>query len=184
MLSNSDENLYRIGITGHRDLLPTQKEENIQILKGYLLKCQREHPDRELIVLTPLADGADRLIVEVASMLGIAYEVILPMPKEIYKEDFFGDSAFEFERLLCGARSVSEIGLYAGNTTELIQKSNIHRSFQYRQVGRRIVEMSDEMIVMSDGVVNHKIGGTEDIANYAVQHDKITYRILCQRDST
>ncbi len=74
---------YKIGISGHRDLLPSQKEENSLILKGHLLKLQREYPKRELLILSPLADGADRLIVEVAQKLEIKYDAILPMPKAL-----------------------------------------------------------------------------------------------------
>jgi hypothetical protein len=172
---------YKVGIIGHRDLLPTQKEENIQILKGHLLKLKREHSDKELVVVTPLAEGADRLLVYVAGMLGISYEVVLPMEKSLYMMDFSKLSRLEFEKLLKGAKSVRVIELYAGNTNRLIKENSIYRSFQYRQVGREIVDSCDEMIIMSDGIQNQKMGGTEDIANYAKLYDKIMYKIPCQR---
>ena len=172
---------YKVGISGHRDLLPTQKDENIQILKGYLLKLQREHPDKEIVIVTPLADGADRQVVEAACELGFGYEVVLPMPKSLYMRDFSMKSKLEFERLLNSAKSKREIDFYAGNTEQLVKNQSTHRSFQYRQVGRELVDSCDEMIIMSDGVVNHKMGGTEDIVNYAKAHDKSMYNIVCQR---
>jgi len=113
--------------------------------------------------------------------LGFGYEVILPMPKSLYMRDFSSQSQLEFEKLLKGAKSEREIGLYAANTVELIENESNYRSFQYRQVGREIVDSCDEMIIMSDGLVNHKMGGTEDIVNYANIYDKIMYKIPCQR---
>ncbi len=172
---------YKIGISGHRDLDPSQKEENLLILTGHLLKLKRDYPNRELIILTPLADGADRLIVEAAKKLGIRYDVILPMPKQIYRTDFSPNSLKEFNSLIQNARSIKTIKLYAGNTLQLISKDSIYRDFQYRQVGRKVVELSDKIIIMSDGVKNSKIGGTEDIANYAKRYGTILFNIRCNR---
>ncbi len=172
---------YKIGITGHRDLLPSQKEENLIILKGYLLKIKREHPKKKLLILTPLADGADRLICQVALELGFDYDVILPMPKELYTKDFSKTSQEEFKHYLKYARKIQTINLYAGNTLELISNYSIFRNFQYRQVGRTIVDMADEMIIMSDGIQNNKIGGTQDIANYAKSYGTILYKVQCGR---
>lgn len=174
---------YKVGISGHRDLLSMQKKENLSILKGHLLKLQREHPAYELLILSPLADGADRLIVEAALELGIKYDVILPMPKALYMRDFSLESKEEFIYYLEHAKSVQTIDLYAGNTSQLVQKDLTFRNFQYRQVGRKIVEMSDEMIIMSDGIPNDKMGGTEDIANYAKSCGKIIYTIRCKRQN-
>ena len=172
---------YKVGISGHRDLLPSQTQTNLAILKGHLLKLKQEHKDKKLLILTPLADGADRLIAKVALELDIPYDVILPMPKEIYKSDFSETSKEKFDYFLNQARSVQTIDLYAANTIELISTSSVHRNFQYRQVGRKIVDLSDEMIIMSDGLQNDKMGGTEDIAEYADKCGTILYKIRCDR---
>jgi hypothetical protein len=170
---------YRVGISGHRDLLPSQTQTNLTILKGHLLKLKQEH--KEILVLTPLADGADRLIAKAALELDIPYDVILPMPKELYIEDFSDSSKKEFDYYLNQAKDIETIELYAANTIELISKPSAHRNFQYRQVGRKIVDISDEMIIMSDGVQNNKMGGTEDIAKYAHKCGIILYEVRCDR---
>lgn len=172
---------YKIGISGHRDLLPAQKEENLVILKGHLLKVQREQQNRPLLILTPLAEGADRLIAQVALELGIPYDVILPMPLKLYCNDFSPASKKEFMHYLKYARTIETIPLYAGNTHELIATYSTFRNFQYRQVGRTIVEKTQEMIIMSDGTDNQQMGGTADIMNYAKTHGKILYNIKCDR---
>jgi hypothetical protein len=172
--------LYKIGVISDRAGLSFQREENIAIFKGHLLKLKREHSDKELVVVTPLAEGADRLLVYVAVMLGISYEVVLPMVKMLYMQEFSEHSQLEFEKLLKGAKSVRVIELYAGNTNELLKTDPAYRSFQYRQVGREIVDSCDEMIIMSDGTQSQKMGGTEDIASYAKIHEKFIYKIPCQ----
>jgi len=174
-------NYYTVGISGHRDLLPSQYDENLTILKGHLLKLRREHPDKQILVLTPLAEGADRLIAKVAMELNIPYDVFLPMPKELYIQDFSKNSQKEFEHYLLHAKKVETIPLYAGNTLELIRDYSVYRDFQYRQVGRKIVDLADEMIIMSDEQPNNKIGGTYDIANYAKMYGKIIYKVRCDR---
>ena len=128
-----------------------------------------------------MAEGADRFLVYVAGMLGISYEVVLPMAKSLYMKDFSKHSKLEFEKLLKEAKSVCVIELYAGNTNRLIKENSTYRSFQYRQVGREIVDSCDEMIIMSDGIKNQKMGGTEDIAGYAKLHEKFIYNIPCQK---
>jgi len=175
------KNYFKIGITGHRDLLPSQYDENITILKGHILKLKREYPEKQLLILTPLAEGADRLIAKVALDLNIPYDVIMPMPKELYLKDFSTKSQKEFDNYLKQARNIITIPLYEGNTFELIAKNSIFRNFQYREMGRTIVEMADEMIVMSDGKKSDKIGGTYDIANYAKVYGTILYQIRCDR---
>ena len=90
--------MYKIGISGHRDLkedkLPLYKEQ----IKKFLVNRKKEKG--KVIAVSPLADGADRLFVEAAKELGIEYEVFLPMPKELYEIDFDSKSKEEFEKLL------------------------------------------------------------------------------------
>lgn len=171
---------YKVGISGHRDLLPSQIETNLTILKAHLLKLKKAHPNGVLL-LTPLADGADRLAAKAAFELGISYDVILPMPKALYIEDFSKSSKKEFDYYLSYAKNIQTIKLYAANTYELISKPSIYRDYQYRQVGREIVDIVDEMIIMSDGMENNRMGGTQDIANYAKAHGTILYNIRCDR---
>jgi hypothetical protein len=172
---------YKVGISGHRDLIPSKLDIYYYKLKEHLTNLQKVYLDKELLILTPLADGADRLIAQVALDMRIKYDVILPMVKEIYIKDFSNNSKKKFNHFLAHARDIKTINLYAANTIELISKSSTHRNFQYRQVGREIVKMSDEMIIISDGVENNKMGGTMDIANYVKSYGKISYTIWCNR---
>lgn len=62
-------------------------------------------------VLSPLAEGADRLVArEVLKVPGAVMEVILPLEKTDYMRDFETDeSKAEFEALLSQARTVRQL---------------------------------------------------------------------------
>lgn len=172
---------FKVGISGHRDLLPEQDAENMIILEGHLRKLRRDHPDRELRIVTPLADGADRLIVKVAQKLGISFEIILPMPKELYVKDFNLASKEEFDALMQQAIIHRTVEICPGNTLESIAEYSNERDRQYRRVGKEVCDVSDYMIFMSDGKPNGKTGGTEDIKAYARKQGIESYSIRCVR---
>jgi hypothetical protein len=77
-----------IGVTGHRHLraadLPTLREH----VRGLFRQLRRRYPATPLRILTALAEGADRLVAEVALEEG--HEVLAPLPLEPadYERDF------------------------------------------------------------------------------------------------
>lgn len=172
---------YKVGITGHRDLVPSQKNMQLKLIKEHLIALKRLHQDKKLQILTSLAEGADRLLAETAIVLKIPFDVILPMPLELYLEDFSLQSQKAFLVYLDQAHSVYTINMYAANTRQHISNPSLFRNYQYRQAGREIVDMSDEMMILSDEKDNQKMGGTSDIANYARACDKILFTIKCDR---
>ena len=52
-----------------------------------------------LRLVSPLAEGADRLVAEEAGKLNYVLDVVLPLRKQDYEQDFLG-SVEQFERLL------------------------------------------------------------------------------------
>src|SRR6185369_4830407 len=97
--------VVRVGVTGHRpdaleelgaDMVGLRKRVN-EILKRVRLIVDRIHEDardvytREeplLRLISPLAEGADRLVAEEALALDYELQCILPFPREEYEEDF------------------------------------------------------------------------------------------------
>ena len=149
---------------GHRDPLPNEigryKDMIEDKIKSFI------QPNQKYLIVTPIADGADRLFVEVAKEMNIEYAVLLPMPKELYMIDFDSHSLVEFERLLDGAIDVESLGLYEENTIESISNYSKERDLQYREVGRVLAKESDEFIALWDGEINYLMGGTADIIEY------------------
>jgi hypothetical protein len=149
-----------IGVTGHRTI------ENPVLLKAaiqsVLPKIQQMAPALKntpvvLSVLSPLAEGADRIIAqEVLKIPGAMLEVILPMEKAVYIQDFKTDaSKKEFEELIDRARNVRTLS------------AKESRTVAYEGAGRYIVEQCDVLIALWDGKPAAGRGGTQEIVQYA-----------------
>jgi len=108
-------------------------------------------------ILSPLAEGADRLIArEVLEVSDSSLEVVLPLPKDAYMQDFeTGESKAEFEELLSRAINIREL------------QTSASRPEVYEQVGRYVVDQCDVLIAIWDGKSAEGPGGTGDVVIYA-----------------
>jgi len=111
----------------------------------------------EVTLLSSLAEGADRLVaLEVLKVPGSILEVVLPLEREDYMQDFESvESKREFEELFSCARSVRRVA----------QKHS--RNEAYEQAGRYIVDHCDVLIALWDGKPAAGQGGTAEIVEYA-----------------
>jgi hypothetical protein len=182
MIYNYLKEKYYVGVSGHRDLMHTKKDEYKRQVKERLAQIVKKNPDKEVIVLSPLADGADRLVVYAAKELGLRYEVVLPMPLMYYEMDFDDISFAEFMQLFYEAKSSETVALRNGMTYDNIASYGVYRDRQYRQVGLEIVDRSDEMVFLWDGIDNGKTGGTSDIYKYAKNKNKRIFVVECEGD--
>ena len=156
-----------IGITGHRDL----REEEQDILRNSVRKIfqllHKHYSNSPLQLFSPLADGADRLVAEVALAQNVQLLVPLPMPQELYEIDFqTATSKKEFEALLEQATEVFELSLLEGNTPENIRQYGEARSKQYALVGAYIARHSHILLALWDGIPLGKSGGTSEVVQF------------------
>src|SRR5258708_13261016 len=77
-----------IGVTGHRDLLAEDLEPLENKVRESLRSLQTQYPSTPIILLSPLAEGADRLAARVALEIGARLIVPLPMARSAYEQDF------------------------------------------------------------------------------------------------
>ncbi len=177
-------NKITISITGHRDLYKKDiKKYKLQI-KEFIkeIQIQKREP---LMILTPLADGADRLIVYVAMEMGLDYSVVLPMDRELYIKDFSQSSLMEFDYLISKSLAIEIMPLYWDNTLKSIQKYGIDRDYQYSEMGRVLAKTSDYMIALWDRIDNQKWGGTAHIVDMRLnQYKKSIFIIDVLRDNS
>jgi len=106
--------------------------------------------------VSPLAEGADRLVAEQALTQSEATLVVpLPLPYEQYIQDFHAaPSRRQFDRLIALA---SRVTLLPPTST---------RTEAYEQVGRYVVDHSDVVIAVWDGQQAQGRGGTADVVAY------------------
>ncbi len=155
---------YKVGITGHRDLKEECIEHYEKKVSELLQELQKKH--KELVVYSPLADGADRLVVKEAQKLNIPYIAILPMPKNHYIIDFDANSKKEFDSMLNRASEVVTLPLCKDSTLEDISTYNKQRDTQYEAVGHKVADLSDTLIALWDGKHIGLRAGTGEIVEY------------------
>lgn len=142
------------GVSGHRDLLISDVPQLRKQLFQIFARFRAAYPDTPFRLLTPLAEGADRLTAEVALASEIDLLVPLPMKQQEYERDFMtARSLAEFRALLKMAKSHWEISI----ATDRNIKS---RTRQYAEVGDFIARHSHVLILLWDGGDNREVGGT------------------------
>ncbi len=129
-----------VAVTGHRDLVASEVPGIRQLVIEMLKGLAKQYPDRRLTVMSSLAEGADQLVAEVALELGIDLTVPLPLPKQLYLQDFeTPESRARFESLYSSAKEVFELPLAKGNTLEQISRpgNRARNSGRVRLIGAR-----------------------------------------------
>jgi hypothetical protein len=155
-----------VGVTGHRDLviddLPTLRER----VREFFEKLHREFPGLELQLISPLAEGSDQLVAEVAVDLGIRLIVPMPMEQSVYEEDFVTQAGLDnFRRLLEGAE-VIPLPLVKGSTHEDVLSDATVRDWQYAQLGVFVSNHCQVLLALWNGKPDTQTGGTAGVVNY------------------
>jgi hypothetical protein len=144
-----------IGVTGHRTL-----QNPNPIITGVdktLHAIKKIFKNESIAILSPLAEGADRIIAERALAIdGTKLIAVLPLPVEMYQEDFRSPSSIkEFQGLLELADEIIELPRI------------INREESYRNVGKYLVAHCDVLIAIWDGQPARGPGGTAEVVAFA-----------------
>jgi hypothetical protein len=141
----------KVGITGH------QHRDNLDWTWVHEeLFRQLEPLPPPLVGYSSLASGADQSFADVLIKLGGTLRVIFPFPG--YESTFDeGRDVARFRRLRAAAESVEELA-----PAESEEES-------YLRTGEKIVECSDVVFAIWDGLPSAGKGGTGDIVAYALQ---------------
>jgi hypothetical protein len=141
----------RIGVTGHRVLA---KVERVTAgIEKALAHIEASHPGRPLVVVSSLAEGADRLVVEAVLRRPIAWlEAVLPLPKSNYVKDFATPESREaFAGLIARAAVVTELPARATNDEA------------YAAANNRLLEGLDVLVAVWNGKGAQGKGGTGEV---------------------
>ena len=150
-----------VGVTGHRDIAHDQVHAIKQEICSILEDIRKRAPASPLLILSSLAEGADRLVVEVAAeRFGAEYAAVLPRPAEDYRQDFQSpESVSEFDRLLARARYVT----VQGSSAPLDSSDKETMNNAYLRAGAWVSLHSHVVIALWDGRPSRGLGGTADI---------------------
>jgi hypothetical protein len=149
-----------IGVSGHRFL------RDWNALKGGLVSAvatiSELFPGRLFNLISPLAEGADRLVADVIIRYpGAKLVVPLPLPRSEYMKDFTAPgSKEEFLRML---KTAAEI---------ILLPPEHCREAAYEAAGLYVLKHCEILIALWDGVSARGRGGTGDIIARAVAGGK------------
>ncbi|WP_418640628.1 hypothetical protein [Sulfurimonas sp. ST-27] len=149
---------FIVGVTGHRDLTEESRKSAQEEVAEVFKNLNKLLPNTEIYLLSPLADGADRIVAEAALDHNIKLISPLPFQKEEYLNDFNDSSKDEFNALLKKAEKSYFIG-YSENTSD-------NRDKQYEKLGKHIADSCNLLIALWDGKESTKIGGTSQVVKY------------------
>ncbi len=171
--SPAQENIFPlplvIGVTGHRDL---REEDRVPLEEAVQKIFDELHgicPHTPLLLLSPLAEGADRLVARVALEKGVRLVVPLPMPQALYEEDFQTEASHEeFLSLLKQAEQYFDLSLLNKPEGEepLHRELVRDRRYAYARVGAYIALHCQILIALWDGNYPKKIGGTSQVVRF------------------
>jgi hypothetical protein len=166
----------RVGVSGHRapPKLPADSEAPLRSVLDRILstivETAREaaasdvlvepaaKSEEAFVVVSSLAEGADRLVAEAGVSAGYALEAVLPFARAEYAKDFeTAESQAAFETLLAQSSAVFELN---GKVEE--------RPRAYEAAGFVMLANVDLMIAIWDGKEAAGAGGTAQIVNRAI----------------
>ncbi len=150
-----------IGVTGHRDLRPADQAAYRARARELFADLQRRYPHTPLRVISALAEGADRLVAEVALEEGHDLVVPLPFEQAEYERDF-PDSVPQFRALLAQvpADQVFVVAPAAGRDAGYRPPADVPRDAHYAAAGAYVATRSHILLAIWDGVTVPASAGT------------------------
>ncbi|GAA4861748.1 hypothetical protein [Luteimonas vadosa] len=159
-----------VGVTGHRKLRDADIDRVKEQVRAFFLDLQARYPETPLLLLSPLAEGADGLVADVAFELGLRVIAPLPLPVELYREDFDEPGARErFEQRLARAEvlvlPLHEDGLGSPAVP------GAARDRQYAEAGFFVSRHCHVLLALWDGRDQESLGGTSHVVRFHLHGD-------------
>src|SRR5487761_744084 len=149
-----------IGVTGHRHLRDADLPSHREHVREFFAQLRRRYPSTPLRIVTALAEGADRLVAEVALAEGHELLVPLPLEPEDYERDFPASTA-EFHSILqrIPPGQVFVLPRDPGSDHERLSPHD-QREKRYRAVGMFLAQQSHLLLALWDGQQTDSSAGT------------------------
>ena len=139
-----------VSVTGHRNLGRTSR----RVARGVASECIRlreKYPTRKFVVISPLAEGADRIVARIAvDLLDARLVVPIPLPLD-HPKGYLADfpkSIKEFKRMLGKADEIVLAPLRSRGSRWRADKAA--REKQYAWVGAYVAEHADILFAIWD----------------------------------
>ena len=147
--------MSRLGITGHQ-ILPNEA-------RSFVVEQLRAEIDAEsapVYGVTSLADGSDQLFADL--VVRANGKLVVVVPCDGYESTFSSAGLRRYRSFLRIAVEVERLP-FSGPTEEA-----------FFAAGRRVVDLSDRLLAVWDGLPARGLGGTADVVRYARAKRKAT----------
>lgn len=151
-----------VAVTGHRpNRMPEQHWHRVKRqLANVMRSIETRHADRRLMLLSGLAEGADRLAAFVALGRGWSLGAVLAFHRTRFEQDFAEpDSIGEFRALLAAAEERREPRKKA-----LLESPP---AYAYERVAQYLLSKADILIAVWDGEASRGKGGAVEVIEAA-----------------
>ncbi|MEO8811050.1 MAG: hypothetical protein ABI386_12475 [Rhodanobacter sp.] len=155
-----------IGVTSHRNIPAHEVDLIRQRVRELFGQLQRDFPALPLVVLSALAEGGDQVVAEEALAMGARLIAPLPLPRELYVEDFHHAATHASFNALCAGAQVIELPLLPDSTHGGIGSHGPQRDRQYGQAGVFIARHCHLLLAIWDGKSSPWLGGTAQVVEY------------------
>ena len=155
--------VWIVGVIGHRTLAAPAPLERVVTAQLEMLRAAAGARGGEIHLLCSVAAGTDLIAIRAARRLNLPVHLLLPLPDEEFFEDFADAPAAlaEARAALAEARARLE-----RDSVNIVLTSG-GRPDCYFDTDVRIVESSDLVVAVWDGLQTDKLGGTAQLAALA-----------------
>ncbi|KGM53309.1 hypothetical protein N800_07920 [Lysobacter daejeonensis GH1-9] len=154
-----------VGVTGHRKLREDELPALQAQVRTFLQDLQKRYPELPVVLLSSLAEGSDQLAAQVALDLGLQVIAPLPLPVELYRDDFEAEALATFERQLRQVH-VLTLPLRRGSSLEAVAQPGLARDQQYAQAGIFVSSHCHILLALWDGRDSDRLGGTAQVVRF------------------
>jgi hypothetical protein len=193
-----------IGVTSHRNIAATEIEPIRQRLRDFFSQLKDEFPTLPLVALSSLAEGGDQLFAIEALAVGAQLVVPLPLPKDLYLDDFTDPTVRGRFEALCDRAQIIPLPLLKGQSRTTIESHGLARDRQYAKAGVFVASHCHILMAIWDGKDSGRLGGTAQIVKYylsgsmpglierhrearhvlGVSDEHLLYHIVCSREGS
>ncbi len=157
-----------VGVTSHRNLAAHELEPIRQRVREFFAQLRQDYPGLPLVLLSALAEGGDQLVAHEALAVGARLIAPLPLPRDLYAEDFAEPAVrAAFEHLAAQADRLP-MPLLPGNTAAGVAGPGAQRDRQYAQAGVFVASHCHILLALWDGRESDLLGGTAQVVRYAL----------------
>ncbi|MCC6954995.1 MAG: hypothetical protein IT290_12830 [Deltaproteobacteria bacterium] len=150
-----------IGVTGHRDMAPSALPQTAQLIRSVLLDYRRRYPETPILLVSALAEGADRLVAQIALDPELGGQVLVPLPMPIneYLDSFQSEASRDEFVSLCRLDGVVTFAIPDPAPTP---------DDAFMNLAKFLSRNCDVVIALWDGGESRGKGGTRDVVSFVL----------------